>query len=233
MANEQDGATPTADEIVETPAGVPEETPSAEAPVAEQPTGEAPAPPETPAAPVAAPASPLIDQNAARQVIERNAILERQIADATLNTQVAEYEQQLEAQGYTPDVAQQIAGVQKQAFQAQTQLQDQYRQNIDSERGRFRAAVQIGKEFGVSPEELIDFVDPKAMRTHAGVVKRMATMSSAIASMKKASGPPAQEFEAGAGEPVVISGSGNNLERYNNGANDKAALDAGRQAAEG
>lgn len=240
MVTENTDDTPAADADVAAAAGIPEDTPSSDA-VAEQPVAEVTPSSEAPAAPAAEPApvtppvpeQPAIDPAVAQRAIERNAILERQIADATLNTQVAEYEQTLVSQGHTPEVAQQIAGVQKQAFQAQNQLQEQYQQNIETERGRFRAAVQIGKEFGVNPEELIEFVDDKAMRTHAGVVKKMADMSSEIAGMKREKGPPTQEFEAGAGDPVVVSSNGKDLDRYNNGANDKAALDAGREAAGG
>ena len=132
-----------------------------------------------------------------------------------LEQQAAQYSQQLEGQGYSPEQAQSITQIQKQAYQQVVQVQQQgQRERLELE-GKMVAAHHYAEENGLPitravVQDLMQYGTPQAMEQAVKDKVRIKGLEDKVTKLTQGT-VPAQNFESGAS--TVGSMNGKALER--------------------
>ena len=152
---------------------------------------------------------------------------------AALQKQAAEYKNQLEAQGYLPEQADQLSSQYMQSQEYQATLVQQA-ENY----GRHIQEKQQAVEFFVNKYNLgigdmgalRAYDDPKSMDDAAKAMSANRERDAELARLKQAQ-VPAQSFDNSQGNPQVAADEGSWLSRYNSGDRTAPALAAAKKAA--
>lgn len=152
---------------------------------------------------------------------------------AALQKQAAEYKNQLEAQGYLPEQADQLSSQYMQSQEYQATLVQQA-ENY----GRHIQEKQMAVEFFVNKYNLgigdmgalRAYDDPKSMDDAAKAMSANRERDAELARLKQAQ-VPAQSFDNSQGNPQVAADEGSWLSRYNSGDRTAPALAAAKKAA--
>jgi hypothetical protein len=152
---------------------------------------------------------------------------------AALQKQANEYKNQLEAQGYLPEQADQISSQYMQSQEYQATLVQQA-ENY----GRHIQEKQQAVEFFVNKYNLgigdmgalRAYDDPKSMDDAAKAMSANRERDAELARLKQAQ-VPAQSFDNSQGNPQVAADEGSWLSRYNSGDRTAPALAAAKKAA--
>ena len=152
---------------------------------------------------------------------------------AALQKQAAEYKNQLEAQGYLPEQADQLSSQYMQSQEYQATLVQQA-ENY----GRHIQEKQMAVEFFVNKYNLgigdmgalRAHDDPKSMEDAAKAMSTNRERDAELARLKQAQ-VPAQSFDNSQGNPQVAADEGSWLSRYNSGDRTAPALAAAKKAA--
>ena len=152
---------------------------------------------------------------------------------AALQKQAAEYKNQLEAQGYLPEQADQLSSQYMQSQEYQATLVQQA-ENY----GRHIQEKQMAVEFFVNKYNLgigdmgalRAHDDPKSMEDAAKAMSANRERDAELARLKQAQ-VPAQSFDNSQGNPQVAADEGSWLSRYNSGDRTAPALAAAKKAA--
>jgi len=189
-------------------------------------TNEVPASPQVPVQPQYAPGQlERMQQDAAQyaQVQQR----------AVLQTQADQYKQQLEAQGYLPEHAEQAANNYMQGQQQQATLMQQAEQYGRHLQGQQAAAEQFAAKYKLGISDLAAlrvYNDPQSMEQAAKKLSGDRERDMELARLKQAQ-VPAQAFDNSQGNPQVAADEGGWLDRYNGGDRSPSAQAAARKAA--
>ena len=152
---------------------------------------------------------------------------------AALQKQADEYKNQLEAQGYLPEQADQLSSQYMQSQEYQATLVQQA-ENY----GRHIQEKQMAVEFFVNKYNLgigdmgalRAYDDPKSMDDAAKAMSANRERDAELARLKQAQ-VPAQSFDNSQGNPQVAADEGSWLSRYNSGDRTAPALAAAKKAA--
>ena len=152
---------------------------------------------------------------------------------AALQKQANEYKNQLEAQGYLPEQADQLSSQYMQSQEYQATLVQQA-ENY----GRHIQEKQMAVEFFVNKYNLgigdmgalRAYDDPKSMDDAAKAMSANRERDAELARLKQAQ-VPAQSFDNSQGNPQVAADEGSWLSRYNSGDRTAPALAAAKKAA--
>ena len=152
---------------------------------------------------------------------------------AALQKQAAEYKNQLEAQGYLPEQADQLSSQYMQSQEYQATLVQQA-ENY----GRHIQEKQMAVEFFVNKYNLgigdmgalRAYDDPKSMDDAAKAMSANRERDAELARLKQAQ-VPAQSFDNSQGNPQVAADEGSWLSRYNSGDRTAPAQAAAKKAA--
>ena len=152
---------------------------------------------------------------------------------AALQKQAAENKNQLEAQGYLPEQADQLSSQYMQSQEYQATLVQQA-ENY----GRHIQEKQMAVEFFVNKYNLgigdmgalRAHDDPKSMEDAAKAMSTNRERDAELARLKQAQ-VPAQSFDNSQGNPQVAADEGSWLSRYNSGDRTAPALAAAKKAA--
>ena len=158
---------------------------------------------------------------------------QQQQQQSQMQSQAAQYEQQLEQQGYLPQQAKEIS----QAWMAQqnqsSQLQQQYEQQVKYYQGQAAAAEHFANQYKLQLSDLAQlrsYPNPDSMESAA---KRMASdrkKDARIAELE-AQLVPKQSFDDSQSTPAASTDDDRWLERYNQGDTSPQAQAAARRAA--
>ena len=152
---------------------------------------------------------------------------------AALQKQANEYKNQLEAQGYLPEQADQISSqyMQSQEYQATlVQQAENYGRHIQEKQQAVEFFVNkynlgIGDMGALRAHD-----DPKSMDDAAKAMSANRERDAELARLKQAQ-VPAQSFDNSQGNPQVAADEGSWLSRYNSGDRTAPALAAAKKAA--
>lgn len=145
----------------------------------------------------------------------RNAELTQQIQRQQLAQAEAAYRQQLETQGLDAHTAATLAAQQRQTAEQYIQLQTYAAQHVQNEQGRYRAALQYSRQYGVNADDLIGYDSPQAMERAAQQAQRVARLEQELAKLKQGK-VPAQRLQEQGAAPVP-AGINSLLNRAANG----------------
>lgn len=191
--------------------------------------GEAP-PSQGPPVPVAPPPPTAADAH-------RLADLERQVkgyeanqANQYLADEARQYQQQLIQQGQDDQSAATIAQQHYQSrmeawqhFQARNEMAVAQMQRLDT-------ATRLADAHGVPARDLIRLGSEAEMEREALRQKEISDLKNQVAALEKGKVRP-QQLDSGVSGPAAVSSYEEDLDRYNEGATDAAAMAAGRRAA--
>jgi len=197
-------------------------------PVAEGGSPEAPASVgSTPPAPTMPPATDYAELHA------KAAQYEQVRMQQALENQASQYQQQLQAQGYSAEDSQQAARayMQTQAVQADlVRKGDEYGQHL---LGRQAYAEQMAVKYNLGLGDLDTLrqtLGPQEMEAKAKDMSGRRKEQDELARFRK-SQVPAQQFDNSQGTPTVASNEAGWLDRYNSGDRSSSAMAAARKAA--
>lgn len=139
------------------------------------------------------------------------------------------YKKQLEEQGYMPEQAQQIANMQVQQVNREYEVQKHYNTQLEHMKGKFNAITHFQKEYGVDPEQLMQFEDPKSMEAFAKKEKKIKDLENELAGYKDKQVPP-QSFDNSQAEPSATTSEDRLLDLYNQGVRNADTEAAARRA---
>ena len=189
---------------------------------------------ETAPAPAPAPAPP---QGPSQQEVMQ---LQRQAAEyeqlrmrAALQQESNKYKQQLEAQGYMPEQADQAAQQYMQSRQAQSNLMkkaEDYGQHLS---GKMAAAEHFAQQHKLGMDDLPilrQAETPEIMEQLAKSIAERRGIDDELARLRQAQ-VPAQQFDNSQGTPDVASNDSGWIDRYNAGDRSAQAVSAARKAA--
>ncbi len=165
----------------------------------------------------------------AKETQERLAYYEEQQRQNAIVTQAEQYKQQLEDQGYMPEQAQQIADMQVQQANRDYEMQKTYNNQLQHMRGKFAAVSQFAKDYGVAPDQLMQFEDPKSMEAFAKKEKKIKDLENELAGYKDKQVPP-QSFDNSQAEPSASTSEDRLLDLYNQGVRNADTEAAARRA---
>ena len=152
---------------------------------------------------------------------------------AALQNQADTYRQQLEAQGFLPEHAEQAAGYYMQSQQQQQTLMQQAEQYGQHLQGQQAAAEQFAAKYNLGISDLAALRthnDPQSMENAAKKMAGDRERDAELARFKQAQ-VPAQSFDNSQGNPQVAADDGGWLDRYNGGDRSPSAQAAARKAA--
>tara|TARA_Y100000310_G_scaffold288138_1_gene313533 strand:+ start:116 stop:946 length:831 start_codon:yes stop_codon:yes gene_type:complete len=194
-------ATPVSASTQAEPAGEGEgESPSPGSPAPESsPTENIPPVETTAAAPVTSTVL-LSGETQQRQRIaqleQENQQLQSLQAEAMVETQRAQYQQNLEQSGHGTDAAQAIADNWAQAQKSVVQYKQQIDGQAQETQAKVQAAQMIGTQHKVDPQALMVYNTPDAMQSAAKQMSENTSLRSRIEALEKKQ-VPAQSFDAG------------------------------------
>tara|TARA_R100000234_G_scaffold1484_1_gene1266 strand:- start:2650 stop:3417 length:768 start_codon:yes stop_codon:yes gene_type:complete len=165
----------------------------------------------------------------AKETQERLAYYEEQQRQNAIVTQAEQYKKQLEDQGYMPEQAQQIADMQVQQANRDYEMQKTYNNQLQHMRGKFAAVSQFAKDYGVAPDQLMQFEDPKSMEAFAKKEKKIKDLENELAKYKDKQVPP-QSFDNSQAEPSASTSEDRLLDLYNQGVRNADTEAAARRA---
>jgi len=202
-----------------------EETPveTSTAPAAEQP------PVAIPPVQTSGPDSAILRQQL-EQAQTRLQEFERQQAQVSLETEVGQYQNQLEEQGLMPEQARPVAQQYRQFRQREMQLQQMAQTQQQNALGKFYAALHFSQLHGADPRELMQYDTPQAMEAAAKTQSELKTLKAEVQKLKQGR-VPASTLETGQVAPVSARTESGWLDAYNNGDRSERAQAAGRRAA--
>ena len=222
-------------EVVEAPQAEAEVTTEAAAPVQEQvPAQEQPQPQPAGVVPPASFVPP--PQYTPDQIakIQQDSTQYAQVQQrAALQNQADTYRQQLEAQGFLPEHAEQAAGYYMQSQQQQQTLMQQAEQYGQHLQGQQRAAEQFAAKYNLGISDLAALRthnDPQSMENAAKKMAADRERDAELARLKQAQ-VPAQSFDNSQGNPQLAADDGGWLDRYNGGDRSPSAQAAAKKAA--
>tara|TARA_Y100001963_G_scaffold52094_1_gene72814 strand:+ start:695 stop:1480 length:786 start_codon:yes stop_codon:yes gene_type:complete len=212
----------------ETPT-VTEESPVADA----EETKETPAvgKEETPPPPPAASADGIEERMA--EIERQNAAYRAQSQQSQLMQERDIYAQQLEAQGYMPEQASQIADAAVDQYNKQSQIANDAQRYADTVQGRSNASLHYAKQYGLTLEdvsELQTYNSPQSMEAAAKRMRSDRDKDAEIAKLR-AQLVPSQNFDDSQSTPAASNDEDRWLERYNQGDRSEQASAAARRAA--
>ena len=143
--------------------------------------------------------------------------------------QADSYKKQLEEQGYMPEQAQQIANMQVEQVNRDHEMQKHYNTQLEHMRGKFNAVTHFSKEYGITPEQLMQFEDPKSMEAFAKKEKKIKDLENELAGYKDKQVPP-QSFDNSQAEPSASTSEDRLLDLYNQGVRNADTEAAARRA---
>ena len=164
-----------------------------------------------------------------KETQQRLAYYEEQQRQNAIVTQAEQYKQQLEDQGYMPEQAQQIAEMQVQQANRDYEMQKTYNNQLQHMRGKFAAVSQFAKDYGVAPDQLMQFEDPKSMEAFAKKEKKIKDLENELAGYKDKQVPP-QSFDNSQAEPSATTSEDRLLDLYNQGVRNSDTEAAARRA---
>ena len=165
----------------------------------------------------------------AKETEQRLAYYEEQQRQHAIVTQAQQYKKQLEDQGYMPEQAQQIADMQVQQANRDYEMQKTYNNQLQHMRGKFAAVSQFAKDYGVAPDQLMQFEDPKSMEAFAKKEKKIKDLENELAKYKDKQVPP-QSFDNSQAEPSASTSEDRLLDLYNQGVRNADTEAAARRA---
>jgi len=208
-----------------------EAAPAASAPPP-APTVSPGAAPSAPA-PQPAPATPQLTPEQIQKMMQESARYEQIQAQAEVQRQSDTYRQQLEAQGFLPEHAEQAANAYAQSQQQQTQLiqrADEYGKFLQ---GQQRAAEHFADKYKLAISdlnELRQYNDEVQMEKAAAKLAHDRARDDELAKFKQ-SRVPAQSLDNSQGSPEVAANEGSWLDKYNGGDRSPNAVSAAKRAA--
>ena len=150
---------------------------------------------------------------------------------AAVQQEAQRYQQQLEAQGYLPDQATQLAS---QFMQSRQQTLDMIRQNeqqVQEVMGKQAAAEHFAKMYKLDFNDMATLrlsQDPQQMEQVAKKIADDRKVRDELAQLRKAQVPP-QQFDNSQGAPEVAANDGSWLDRYNAGDRSSNAVSAAKK----
>ena len=210
--------------------------------VTEQSDAASPAAGAPPAAPKEAPVDsqpaqpmpqPQYSPEQLRQMQQATAEYQKVQMRAALQTQANEYKEQLEAQGYLPEQAEQASAEYVKSQERQAELMQQaeaYGRHIQEKQ---MAVEHFVKKYNLGIGDMTSlrkYEDPQSMDEAAKKMSVDRERDSELARLKQAQ-VPAQSFDNSQGNPQVAADEGGWLDRYNAGDRSPSAQSAARKAA--
>ena len=150
---------------------------------------------------------------------------------AQLQQESTKYQQQLEAQGYLPEQAQQLAYQFMQTRQAQVSMLRQHDQEKAEIAGKQAAAEHFAQKYNLNFSDLATLKlaeRPEQMESVAKQIQSDRKVRDELTELRKAK-VPAQNFDNSQGSPEVASSDGNWLDRYNAGDRSPNAVAAAKK----
>ena len=166
--------------------------------------------------------------------MQRNAAQYQQVQlREKLQKQASDYKDQMEAQGYLPEHAEQAAAQYMQSQERQVTLMqqaDQYGKHLQEKQV---AVEHFVKKYNLGVEDMAglrSFESPQSMEEGAKKLSYNRERDAELARLKQAQ-VPAQSFDNSQGNPQVAADEGGWLDRYNSGDRSSNAQAAAKKAA--
>jgi len=141
-----------------------------------------------------------------------------------------QYQQTLQAQGYTPQQAQYASQQWMTTRTQQMQTEQNYQQQIQFKEGQYKASLHYGKQFNIDPEVLLKYQTPQEMETAAKHMSEVRLLKQENAKLKKGT-VPAQKFDSNTAPANASSSEERLLDLYNSGVRNPETEAAARRAA--
>lgn len=167
------------------------------------------------------------------EIERQNAAYRAQQQQSQLMQERDAYAKQLEAQGYLPEQASQIADAAVDQYNQQSQIASEAQRYADTVQGRTNASLHYAKQYGLTLEdvsELQNYNSPQSMEAAAKRMKSDRDKDAEIARLR-AQLVPSQDFDDSQSTPAASNDEDRWLEKYNQGDRSPQASAAARRAA--
>ena len=216
--------TPT-DPIGEAPTTPVADAPVAEAPVAEAPVDKAPSP-----EPDATKQAIFQAQRERDLALEQARRLQAEAQKAQTQAQAIEYRDSLVNEGYSLEEANRDTQQRIDAYNRTLQEQQKGQNREAFLQGQFRAALHFGRQYGINPEDLIQYSTPQAMELAAKNAKELNDLKNQVKKLTQDK-VPSQTFDNGVSSGPSQRDDDYWMDRYSNNDRSERAVAAGRRAA--